>query len=293
MKKDFPKIALGTWLMGGTKDPDPNNDDEADIQKILLAIKSGVKLIDTAQNYADGKCEELVGQALSRLKEEDRRSVQILTKHSRLKLNSEKEIEGSIKQSFSRLNVGTIDYYLIHAPALDNNRIKLKYFFNVVDRLVDQGKIKNLGVSNFSIEFIEYARTLTKHPITVNQLSLNVFNRRAVDSGLLKYCLENNIAVQAYRTLAELVDKIKTNPIITELAKSRGIDNFQLSLAYLFKKGSSITISASTENHWRKINQITDNNPLSEEDINIIEAHIPSEPNPREEMDKFIDAKLN
>ena len=44
---NFPKIALGTWLMGGTRDPNPNNDDEADIQKILLAVKSGVKQMRT------------------------------------------------------------------------------------------------------------------------------------------------------------------------------------------------------------------------------------------------------
>ena len=46
---DFPKLALGTWLMGGTKDPNPDNDDRRDIAAIRLAIKNGVTLIDTAQ----------------------------------------------------------------------------------------------------------------------------------------------------------------------------------------------------------------------------------------------------
>ena len=82
MKKDFPKIALGTWLMGGTRDPNPNNDDEADIQKILLAIKSGVKLIDTAQNYAGGKCEQLVGEALKMLEPEERKEIKKTTYES-------------------------------------------------------------------------------------------------------------------------------------------------------------------------------------------------------------------
>jgi diketogulonate reductase-like aldo/keto reductase len=293
MKKDFPKIALGTWLMGGTGDPDPNNDDEADIQKILLAIKSGVKLIDTAQKYANGKCEELVGQALKRLDQGDRSNTKILTKHDASKLNSIKEIRSDIEGSFKRLEVDVIDYYLLHDSGESSNYYKLKDYFSLVSEFVDLGRIKNLGVSNFSIELTQYAKTLTKHPITVNQSSLNIFNRRAVDVGLLDYCLKNEIAFQAYRPLADLADKIRNNKIISSLARAKGIDNFQLSLAYLFKKGAAITISASSEDHWRKIKAVASKNLLTDEDIDFIEANIASEANPYSEMDSFIEAKLN
>lgn len=65
MQNQLSKLALGTWLMGGTKAPDPNNDDEKDISIIKTALESGITLIDTAQNYADGKCEGIVGQAIT------------------------------------------------------------------------------------------------------------------------------------------------------------------------------------------------------------------------------------
>ena len=65
MQTTLPKLALGTWLMGGTKEPDPNNDDDRDIAVIKTAIDAGITLIDTAQNYADGRCEESVGEAIA------------------------------------------------------------------------------------------------------------------------------------------------------------------------------------------------------------------------------------
>ena len=61
---DLPKLALGTWLMGGAKDPDPANDDAKGIAAINLALDSGISLIDTAQNYAAGRCEEIIGEAI-------------------------------------------------------------------------------------------------------------------------------------------------------------------------------------------------------------------------------------
>ncbi|HMS32395.1 MAG TPA: aldo/keto reductase [Candidatus Saccharibacteria bacterium] len=289
---DFPKIALGTWLMGGTKDPDPNNDDEADIQKILLAIKSGVRLIDTAQNYANGKCEELVGLAIKRLDPETISELKILTKHSRLKLNSKQEIRSAIEGSFERLDIDVIDYYLLHAPAENNNTIRLKNYFAVVSRFVDSGRIKNIGVSNFSIELLEYAKKISKYPIRVDQVSLNVFNREAIDSGLLRYCQDNNIAFQAYRVMADLTDKIKTNPVLNKLAKEKGVSNFQIAIAYVLKKGALITVSAASQGHWRDIFSLIDGNPLSSDDVSFIEKNIASEPNPRSSMDEFINMKL-
>jgi diketogulonate reductase-like aldo/keto reductase len=289
---NFPKIALGTWLMGGTKDPDPNNDDEADIKKIITAVKSGVSLIDTAQNYADGKAEELVGEALKRLTRNERIKVKILTKHSRLKINSPEEIRLAVENSFRRLDVEAIDYYLLHAPAPDDNIIKLKYFFDVVAEFIEDGRIKNIGVSNFSIEMLEYAKKISKYPITVNQVSLNIFNRKAIEDGLLTYCLKNKIAVQCYRSLAELSSKIESNKFITDLAFRYKISNYQIVLAYLFSKGTDITVSASTQEHWSEIFHAS-NLSLRQSDIDYLEDNIKSEPNPRKEMDDFIELKLN
>ena len=291
MKKDFPKIALGTWLMGGTRDPNPNNDDEADIQKILLAVKSGVKLIDTAHTYAGGKCEQLVGEALKMLDPEERKDIKILTKHDRAKVNSEEEVAEAIEMSMRRLGVNTIDYYLLHSPAENGNRTKLKYFFNVVDRLVDEGVIKNIGVDNFSIEFLEYAMSLSRYPIVVNQCSLNIVNRLGMENGLLDFCNNNGVAYQAYRPIASILDDVMKNPFINSVADKYGVTPAQIAIAYLINKGSTITISASSAEHWAQI-FAAEKIKLSDEDIIYLEDNIKSQPNPRLEYDSFLTMKL-
>lgn len=291
--KDFPKVALGTWLMGGTKDPDRNSDDGADIKKILTAIKSGVTLVDTAQNYANGSAEELVGEAVRRLDYQEKSRVQILTKHSRLKLNSPEEIRSTIDDSFKRLKVDKIDYYLLHAPAHDDNATKLKYFFDVVDEFVSNGKIKNIGVSNFSIEMLEYARSVSQSPIKVNQVSLNIFNRKPIEAGLLEYCINNGIAFQAYRPLAASLDELESNETVAAISGKRAITKAQVALAYVLKKGADLTVSASSAKHWQEILAAADDNPLTQDDISMIEANIPSRPHSRTEYDDFIDMKLN
>ena len=60
----FPKLGLGTWMMGGRDMPDPSNDDAADIAAIRRAVEAGISHIDTAEYYADGKAEKLVGRML-------------------------------------------------------------------------------------------------------------------------------------------------------------------------------------------------------------------------------------
>ena len=122
MLTELPKLALGTWLMGGTKDPDPNNDDARDIAVIKLAIGSGIVLIDTAQNYAKGKCEELVGQAIVGY---PRDTVRLLTKQNTQKLSFEQVVQGC-HDSLERLGVTYLDYFVCHAP---NPDFDLRDFF--------------------------------------------------------------------------------------------------------------------------------------------------------------------
>ena len=163
----FPRVALGTWLMGGTKEPDPNNDDEKDKAAIRTAIKAGVKLLDTAQNYAAGKAESLVGDTLAEREFHDR-DIQILGKQNRFKLDSAQQIRKEFEASLERLGIEYFDYYLLHAP---NPDIPVDEFFAVANELVKQGKIRNLGVSNFGIDMLVHAMAISEAPIVVNQLS--------------------------------------------------------------------------------------------------------------------------
>ena len=247
MQTDLPKLALGTWLIGGTKEPDPNNDDAKDISVIQTAIDSGITLIDTAQNYAAGRCEELVGEAIATL---PRESVKILTKQSRLKLSHEDVIQGC-HDSLARLGVETIDYFVCHAPNAD---FDLKQFFKATNQLHKEGLIQNVGVSNFGVKSLQIAVDSSELPIALNQVSFSINDSDILTSGTYDFCLKHKIPVQAYRPLVDIQKEQDSYDLLLSIAKSSGLTPHQVLIAYLNSyEGVNFTLRASSEEHWQQI----------------------------------------
>jgi len=247
MQQQLPKLALGTWLMGGTKDPDPNNDDTRDIKVIKTAIESGVTLIDTAQNYADGRCEELVGEAIAEL---PRESVQLLTKQNRLKLSYDEVIAGC-HDSLKRLSVECLDYFVCHAP---NPDFELVDFFKASNQLYKDGLIKNVGVSNFGIRSLQLAIVYSELPIALNQVSFSINDSDILSSGVYDFCLKQSIPIQAYRPLLEIKKEQDSYKLLQEIAKDMELTPHQVLVAYLNSyEGVSFTTRASTKEHWQQI----------------------------------------
>lgn len=249
---DFPKLALGTWLMGGSKVPNPNNNDNKDISIIKQAINSGVFLIDTAQNYADGKCEEIVGKAL---KDISRKSYRILTKQKKDRLKYQNVID-DCNTSLKRLGVDYVDYFLCHAPNLD---FDMKDFFRAANELVKLGKVKNVGVSNFGPKMLQLAIEQSDTPIVVNQVHFALDDDDVLSTGTYDFCRQHNITIQAYRTLADLEENENTLKIIDKIAQKRQLTRHQVAVAYINQyEGLAFTLRASSSNHWTEIKEALD-----------------------------------
>jgi diketogulonate reductase-like aldo/keto reductase len=247
MQSQLPKLALGTWLMGGTKDPDPNNDDAGDIKVIKTAIESGISLIDTAQNYAGGKCEELVGQAIADL---PRESIQILTKQNRLKLSYGEVIEGC-HDSLGRLGVEYLDYFVCHAP---NPDFDLADFFKASNQLYKAGLIKQVGVSNFGVKSLQIAIDTSDLPIALNQLSFSINDSDILTAGVYDFCLKHKVPIQAYRPLVNIKKEQDSYKLLQEIAMATKLTPHQVLIAYLNSyEGISFTTRASTAEHWQQI----------------------------------------
>lgn len=246
------ELALGTWLMGGTKDPDPNNDDQKDIEVIQLAIKEGITLIDTAQNYADGKCEEIVGEAVRGL---PRDSFQILTKQKQQRLSYDNVIEDCDK-SLKRLGVDFIDYFVCHAP---NTDFDMKDFFKATNKLFKDGKIKAVGVSNFGVDMLKLAIEVSDIPIALNQVHVSVDDDDVFRTGTYQFCVDNNIPVQAYRVFAGSEANEKAGVVIQNTAKELKLTEHQVLLSYLNSyEGMIFTIRASSKKHWDEVREALD-----------------------------------
>jgi len=191
----IPALGLGTWEMGGRDYPDFSRDVEV-VEIVRYAVRRGVKLIDTAEMYGAGHCEELVGEAV---KEFPREEVFIATKIWPYNLRF-KDVFESLSRSLDRLGVDYIDLYQIHFP---NPFIPLRETMKAMEKLVDEGKIRFIGVSNFSVKELEEAMNhLSRYDIVSNQVLYNPLDR-LIEHEILPFCARNGITVIAYRPLGK------------------------------------------------------------------------------------------
>lgn len=258
---NLPKLALGTWLMGGDIEPDPENDDQRDIRAIRIAIENDVNLIDTAQIYANGKCETLVGQALEGL---PRDSFMIMTKQNKQRMQFDQVIE-DFKASMKRLKIDHVDYFLAHAPNPDQ---EMAEFFRATNQLIDQGLLKNVGVSNFGPKMLELAIRESDVPISVNQVNFSLNNDDFLSSGTYDFCVENHIPIQAYRVFADIEQNQKAQKLLEEIALREGVTPKQVALSYINSyQDIHFTIRASSSAHWDEIKQALTDVALSDKQI--------------------------
>ncbi|MFA6447573.1 MAG: aldo/keto reductase [Patescibacteria group bacterium] len=245
---DVPVLGIGTWGMGGEAETVTDND-QADIQAIRKAIELGMTHIDTAEIYGKGHAEELVGEAIKGF---DRSKLFITTKVARRNCAYD-NVLAAMDRSLKRLGTNYVDLYLIHSP---NPEIPFSETMKAMDRLVEEGKTRLIGVSNFPVEQMIEAQKHSKNKITANQVEYNLMTRNDgqgsanVESEIIPYCQANSIMIIAYRPLAKGILSSSENNLLGELAKKYGKTPAQIALNWVISKKSMVTIpKASSVQH--------------------------------------------
>jgi diketogulonate reductase-like aldo/keto reductase len=243
---EMPVFGLGTWQMGGKETRDPQNDDKKDITAIQKAVSLGVKHIDTAESYANGYTETLIGQAL---KGYDRSKLFIVSKIHRDHLGYD-DVLRSCESSLKRLQTTYLDLYLIHAP---NDTIPIMETLRAMDTLIQNGLVKNIGVSNFRTDRLKEAQTYTRNKLVINQVYYNLVIREPEGEGLLDYCQQNDVLLQAYRPLEKGMLLAQSSAILRELAKKYEKTPAQIAINWLISQKNVTTISkTSTVEHLKE-----------------------------------------
>ena len=194
---EFTTVGLGTWAMGGPWQYGwgPQDDDEA-IDAILAALETGINWIDTAPAYGLGHSEELIRKALKQVKEKP-----LIATKCGILWNDKKEKVSCLKRqsirdechaSLERLGIDVIDLYQMHWPDPDED---VEEAWEEMARLLDEGKVRYLGVSNFTVEQIERVQKI--HPAVSLQPPYSMLHREVEDE-LLDYCERNEMGVLAY-----------------------------------------------------------------------------------------------
>ena len=205
----FSRIGLGTWAMGGWMWG--GTDEEESIRTIHSAIDRGITLIDTAPVYGFGRSEEIVGKALASggLREK----VVIATKVGLDWANGEPfrnaasgRIFAEVEASLRRLRTDVIDIYQVHWP---DPVIPIEETAAAMATLLKQGKIRAIGVSNFSPEQMDEFRLIA--PIHTAQPPYNLFERE-IEKDVLPYCNREGIAVFAYGAICRGLLSGRMNP---------------------------------------------------------------------------------
>ncbi|WP_404364121.1 aldo/keto reductase [Marinobacter sp.] len=183
--------AIGGWMWGGT-------DEKRSIDTIHAAIDKGIGLIDTAPAYGFGRSEELVGRALAGGRRE---KVALATKVAlnwNLDQNqvwrdaSAARIEREVEDSLQRLQTDRIDIYQVHWP---DPLTPMEETAKAMEKLHRDGKIRAVGVSNFSPEQMDEFRKFA--PLHSLQPPYNLFERQ-IEEDILPYCRDNGIATITY-----------------------------------------------------------------------------------------------
>jgi aryl-alcohol dehydrogenase-like predicted oxidoreductase len=191
------RIGLGTWAIGGWMWG--GTDEVESIATIHAALASGINVIDTAPVYGFGRSEEIVGKALA---DGLRERAIIATKgglqwqDGKITRNSNRDwIMRGLEDSLQRLKTDTIDVYQIHWP---DPKIPIEETALAMRELFEQGTIRAIGVSNFSVAQMDAFRSTA--PLHVLQPPYNLFERD-IEAEILPYCKKHGIATFGYGAL--------------------------------------------------------------------------------------------
>lgn len=233
----IPKIGFGTWTIGGENSADYSQDARS-LAALHSALELGYTHFDTAEAYAAGHAEELLGKAI-RESGLAREALFITSKVSPEHLGYADVLHSS-ENSLHRLGMEYIDLYLIHWPARGMNLVEA---FRALNSLVKDGKVRHLGVSNFDLKLLQDAVALSETMLLTNQVSYSLPDRTYIKNGVLDYCQENDILLTAYSPVKRRY--VRGNKPLQALAKKRGVTPQQIALAWLVRQPRVITIPMS------------------------------------------------
>src|ERR671911_582969 len=181
---EVPIIGQGTWMIDG----DPETESRA-IQTLRLGLDLGMSHIDTAEMYGEGHVEELVGETISGRRDE----IFLVSKV----LPSNASYEGTLKaceRSLKRLKTDWLDLYLLHW----RGSYPLSETMRAMEKLVAEGLVKYIGVSNFDVEDLKEAEDSLRNERMACDQVLYHLGYRGIERRLLPYCTEHGIAVVGY-----------------------------------------------------------------------------------------------
>jgi diketogulonate reductase-like aldo/keto reductase len=227
-----------------------------ELTSIRLGIELGMTLIDTAEMYANGEAEKLVGEAIGGRRDR----VFLVSKVSPANATRQGTI-AACERSLRRLGTDRIDLYLLHW----RENIPVSETVEGFTALRESGKIRYWGVSNFDIDEMEELIQLADgSAVSVNQVMYNL-NRRGIEFSLLPWCRSRRILTMAYSPLDQ--GRLIGSSRLRRLAARHGTTPAQLAIAWLLRQNSVIAIPKMSRREHVRSNRAAADLHLSADDL--------------------------
>ncbi|MGM0562653.1 MAG: aldo/keto reductase [Pseudomonadota bacterium] len=254
-----PALGQGTWYMG-----DGLRSREEEIAALRCGLDLGLTLIDTAEMYGNGAAEQLVGEAIAGRRDEAFLVSKVLPS------NASKQ--GTIKaceRSLERLGTDCLDLYLLHWRGGTPLRETIEAF----EQLVEAGKIRHWGVSNFDVSDMEELMSVRGGTaVQTNQVLYNL-TRRGIEWDLQPWCRRRQIPTMAYSPIEQ--GRMLDQPVLQRVAARHNASTAQVALAWLLRQESLIAIpKAGSPDHVEE-NRAALDLQLSQDDLAELDQAFP------------------
>lgn len=266
----MPRLGQGTWHIG-----ENTGKHTQEVEALRHGIQLGVTLIDTAEMYGEGLSETLIGEAIQNIPRESLFLVSKVYPHNAGRKNIFKSCDASLK----RLGVDTLDLYLLHW----RGSVPLTETVECMEELVQQGKIRRWGVSNFDTEDMEELWSVPNgNHCSVNQVMYHL-GSRGIEYDLLPWQQERKVPLMAYCPLAQGGRLLKDKTVL-EVAEKNHATASQILLRFLLHSPYVIAIPKAGSAQHALENAQAACESLSEEDYQVLSRAFPA-PNYKTPLD--------
>ena len=251
-----PCLGQGTWYMG--ENPQAK---EQEIKALQHGLDLGMTLIDTAEMYADGKAESIVGEAIKGRRKE----VFLVSKVYPHNAGLDK-IKKACENSLKRLGTDHLDLYLLHW----RGRIPLEETMEGMEKLREEGKILRWGVSNFDTTDMEELWTANRGQHCATNQVLYHLGSRGIEFDLLPWQKEHHMPIMAYSPLAQggsLRKQLLNDSTLREIANKYAVQPLQIALAWTLRSNKVIAIPKAVQEKHIIANAEAALISLTEEDL--------------------------
>jgi diketogulonate reductase-like aldo/keto reductase len=256
----LPVLGQGTWRMG-----ERSHERSREVSALQLGFDLGMTLVDTAEMYANGGSEEVVGEAVQGRRDQVFVVSKVLPGNA-----SRKGTIRAAERSLSRLGIDCIDLYLLHWISGAHPVTETLHAF---EALREQGKIRHFGVSNFDVaDMVELDAAPQSAHVCANQVYYTL-DKRGIERNLLPWCQERGIVVMAYSPLDH--GRVGETAPLRAVAARHDVSVQELVLAWTLRNAGVVTVVKSSNPEHVRRNATAVDLSLRDEDRRDIDAAFP------------------